>query len=509
MSIDSTILNLTRVIPTLDMVVPAADPDAAPGLQNVGFTLAALIALIPAGAAGSQIYPLSNTPPSTFGNNGDYYILGGQLFGPKTAGAWPSTAIEFSGPANSANAAAIQAEVSRATAAEESIDANVTAVSNAIAGVTSTFNNSINQEASIRAAADTANANAIAAETSRAEGAEGALTASISALNANLTDEETSRAAAITAEANTRASADDTNARAIQAETTRAQEVEGNFTASFESVAANLATETTAREAAITSEAATRATADTANANAISAETTRAEGAEAALSNSISGVASALTSEATTRASAITAEANARGQGDSLNAEAISVETARAQAAEATLTNSISTVSANLATEISNREAAIAAESSARQDSGTEITAAISAETTRAEAAETTITSAVSTVAGNLATETTNREAAITAEASTRAVADTTNANSILAEQQRAIFQENLAIGLADQALSITSGTTAFACPLSSLAEISLNYQIPANSNALSVGPVTVATGAIVRIPPNSKWKII
>jgi hypothetical protein len=38
---------------------------------------------------------------------------------------------------------------------------------------------------------------------------------------------------------------------------------------------------------------------------------------------------------------------------------------------------------------------------------------------------------------------------------------------------------------------------------------LSANYTVPAGSNALSAGPITVANGVIVTIPPGAVWSIV
>jgi len=38
---------------------------------------------------------------------------------------------------------------------------------------------------------------------------------------------------------------------------------------------------------------------------------------------------------------------------------------------------------------------------------------------------------------------------------------------------------------------------------------ISVNYTITANTNAMSAGPVTVATGYVVTVPTGSRWVIV
>jgi len=38
---------------------------------------------------------------------------------------------------------------------------------------------------------------------------------------------------------------------------------------------------------------------------------------------------------------------------------------------------------------------------------------------------------------------------------------------------------------------------------------ISSNYTITTGSNALSAGPVTVASGVVVTIPPGSAWTVV
>jgi hypothetical protein len=134
----------------------------------------------------------------------------------------------------------------------------------------------------------------------------------------------------------------------------------------------------------------------------VATETARAEAAEATLTTAIA-------TETTNRTAAVSGEATARASADATNATAISTET-------------------------TNRTAAVSAEATARNT-------AIGVETTRAEAAEATNATAISTNATAISTETTNR---IAGDATTLASAKTYADADIATE----ITNRNTAIGV-------------------------------------------------------------
>jgi hypothetical protein len=120
------------------------------------------------------------------------------------------------------------------------------------------------------------------------------------------------------------------------------------------------------------------------------------------------------------------------------NADAIAAEETRATNAEAVLTS-------NLATEISDRQAAVTAEASARSSADTTLQSNIDAEAASRASADTTLQGNIDTeearavaaegvLTTNLAQEVSDREAAMTAEASARSSADTTLQSNIDAE---------------------------------------------------------------------------
>jgi len=165
-------------------------------------------------------------------------------------------------------------------------------------------------------AAEASISGSVAAETTRAEAAEATLTSNLAAEvararaaegtgAANLQGQCTANAAAITAETSRATTAEGTIASNLTAETTRAEAAEG-------AGASNLQGQCTANAAAITAEANARATADTNEAvSRIAADNT--------LQNNIN-------TEATTRAT-----------NDTALSAAITAETTRAEAAEAAL----------------------------------------------------------------------------------------------------------------------------------------------------------------------------
>lgn len=160
-----------------------------------------------------------------------------------------------------------------------------------------------------------------------------------------------------------------TTEQAIAAETSRAQSAEG-------SLAAALSSETTARTTGIGNETTARlALADT-MASALSGETTRAQGVESSLSEGVSNLANRISSEvsrATTaeqaNASALVQEAQRRADADGANASALAQETQRATAAEAECRNGVGALGERMAAALaSETNRATAAEASCRTD---------------------------------------------------------------------------------------------------------------------------------------------
>lgn len=129
------------------------------------------------------------------------------------------------------------------------------------------------------------------------------------------------------------------------------------------------------------------------------------------------------------------------------NAASIAAEQARALAAETTLTT-------NLATEVSDREAAITAEASSRSSADNTLQSNIDAEASSRASADTTLqsniddeetraTAAEGVLTANLATEVADREGAVTAEASARSSADTTLQSNIDSEEAARIAADS------------------------------------------------------------------
>lgn len=145
----------------------------------------------------------------------------------------------------------IDAETTRATAAETTNAADVAAEASARTAA-------VSDEAVARAAADTTLTTDLAAEVARATAAEAALAADIAEEHAHHTAAEAALAADITAEETARIAGDSANATAITDEATTARAAEGLLTT-------NVAT----------------------NATAISTETSRASAAETALQSNI------------------------------------------------------------------------------------------------------------------------------------------------------------------------------------------------------------------------------
>ena len=262
-------------------------------------------------------------------------------------------------------------EITRATSAESGLSARIT-----------TNANVINAEVTRATAAEQTNADAISTEVTRATAAEEVLTTGLASANSNIaantaaikaevtraTAAEHANADAINAEVTRATAAEQTNADAISTEVTRA-------TAAEQTNATTIANETTR---AIAAETTLNTRVDhyevmegRLQAN-IEAETTRAIAAEDANADAISTETTRATAAEQTNADAISAETTRATAAEQTNADAISAETTRATAAEAQLQTNI--------------EAETTRATAAEQTNAD----AISAETTRAKAAEVT-----------------------------------------------------------------------------------------------------------------------
>ncbi|MES2765465.1 MAG: hypothetical protein V4642_06345 [Bacteroidota bacterium] len=214
--------------------------------------------------------------------------------------------------AEQANATAISDEATAARAAESGLDTRVTALE-----ATDAAQAIINADQAIT---NTNLQTAIAAETARALAAEAALAATAAQTTEGLQEQ-------ITAEVNRSTGVD-----AAQALTNLAQTQ--NNAAQAAEIAANAA--------AITAEAATARTAETALATQITGETNRATGVEAGLNTRVTALEATDAQQATINANQATTNANQAANNTSqansiaANATAITNETNRATAAEAT-----------------------------------------------------------------------------------------------------------------------------------------------------------------------------
>jgi hypothetical protein len=94
------ISGLTQVGYKNTLVIPAIDPTAPTGLKNVGIPITALPG--GTGSASTAILNGSVQPSNQLGNDGDFYLFSQDgvvtLLGPKYGGAWPESGTVLNGP---------------------------------------------------------------------------------------------------------------------------------------------------------------------------------------------------------------------------------------------------------------------------------------------------------------------------------------------------------------------------------------------------------------------------
>jgi hypothetical protein len=241
-----------------------------------------------------------------------------------------------SGKQISANTEAINSEITRAKAAEET---NAKAIADETVRATEAegLNAGVISDEITRAkTAEEANAKAIVDETVRAKTAEEANAKAIADETVRATEAEGLNADAITNEAARAKAAEETNAKAIADETVRAKAAEETNAKAIADETVR-ATEAEGLNAGVISDEITRAkTAEEANAKAIVDETVRAKTAEEANAKAIADETVRATEAEGLNADAITNEAARAKAAEETNAKAIADETVRAKAAEET-----------------------------------------------------------------------------------------------------------------------------------------------------------------------------
>lgn len=262
--------------------------------------------------------------------------------------------------------------------------------------VDTTVSTAVEAEATARAAADSAEASAraaaVSAEASARSTADGILQDNIDA-------EASARAAAISSEAGARSAADSQLASDLSAEVSARQSADTQL-------GQDLATEVSARQAAISSEASARSSADSQLASDLAGEVSARQSADTVLDGKI---------------------ATEKGRIDAILAASSADKDSFAEIVS--LINSVDTSNDQaFASYVLSNDAALAAETSARQSADSTLQSNISAEASaRASAVSSEASarqSADTTLQSNIDAEVAARAAAVSAEASARSSAD-------------------------------------------------------------------------------------
>jgi hypothetical protein len=140
----------------------------------------------------------------------------------------------------------------------------------------------------------------------------------------------------------------------------------------------------------------------------------------------------------------------------------------------------------------------------------------LAAETIARITGQTDNANAAATAQATASTAASTASAASAAAAAARATASSAQSNASAAQTSAsaAVSTANGASSAASQALTTAAGAVPSAspiitAPLSNPAVIAASYTIPTNSNAVSVGPITVAIGATMTVPHGSTYRIL
>ena len=236
---------------------------------------------------------------------------------------------------------------------------------------------------------------------------------------------------AVSAEASTARAAEGVNATAISTETTRATGVEGTLSTD---IAANLTEITATQSGAGLSVAGAYVAPTTSNYHNTA---TSLASADMKIDAALKAEADRALAAEGVNTTAISDEATRAGLAEVANFDLVTAEAVTARAAELANANSISTVSANLATEITDRTNADAS-----------LQTQVDFITSNVDAASldslTEIVSAFQTADGDLLTTVTSNTTAITTEATTARAAELANANLVAAEATTARAAEGV-----------------------------------------------------------------
>lgn len=257
--------------------------------------------------------------------------------------------LYVSSSAITANAAAIQAEIERATAAEGQLADDIAAEETRAEAAEQALSGAIDSEASRATNAETALQTNIDNEVSRAEGAERDLQATIDTETTRAISAETALHTAITNEA-TRATAEETRIEhLIQDEASNRTREDGILLEKINTEAGRAASAETRIETALNNEISRAQRKENELNDAITAETLRAQAADNELYQKVSD------------------ETAARISGDSALDAKIAIETARAIVAENSIQESLNAEIERSTAKDESLEAAIAAETAARE----------------------------------------------------------------------------------------------------------------------------------------------
>ena len=333
-------------------------------------------------------------------------------------------ALYVSGAQIAANTAAIEAEIARATSAETTLQANIAAEQTRAEAVENALSGAISNEIARATNAESVLQTNIAAEQTRAETVENALSGAISNEITRATNEESELNAKINNEISRATTAESTLNSAIATENSRATAAEQALSGAISNEITRATSAESALQTNITTEQTRATSAETALQTAINTETSRAASAETRLEHLISDEADARTNSDSVITNNLNAEITRAESEENRILAALNNEISRATTAESTLNSAIAAEQSRATAAEQALSGAISNEITNRTVADESLLSRINQENLRAQASESSISQLLSSEINNRVTDVTNLTNALSSETQARQTKD-------------------------------------------------------------------------------------